>query len=198
MRDAFIQMPDERDHVLAQILNKNWAELEALEHAGYLLFPEKLFKRRKDGKFEAISVIMRVPREPERRAARVEARQRAQADGLDPQLDSDLIEELETISILWRAIRSPTPPYEPFTADAAELERVYDRPCLMQAYAKLDALHRILDPAPSSMTEGEMLALISALAKERSVLPLAVFGPGARDFFVITMAERLLTLTGSK
>ena len=196
--DGLMQLPDDRDRVVAQLLSRSWGELEALEHSGYILFPDQLYRRCKNGTFEGVPIAIRAPREHERREARVMARSRAQKEGLDPDRDADLIGELETVEILWRAIRSPSPPHEPLTVDAAELERSYDRPALMQAYAKLDAVYRIIDPAPQSLTDNEMLALVAALAKERNLLPLAVCAPGARDSFTLTMAVRLQSLLASR
>lgn len=187
-----------QDHVVEQLLGKSWGELETLEHAGYLLFPETLYRRTKDGSFEEIKVALRVPREYERRAARVEARRMATAEGLDPKLDADMIDELETLCLLWRAIRMPTHPHDPLVMSVEELDKTYDRACLIQAYGKLDALHQVIDPSPASISEAEMFALLAAVAKERNLLPLAVYAPDARDSFTITTAVLLQSLLESK
>lgn len=182
---------DVHDHVIEQLIGKNWGELEILEHYGYLLFPETLYKRSKSGEFEKQPIVLRVPRQHELREARVEARRIAKDDGLDPSLDKDLIDDIETVCILSKAIRNCTPPHEPWEPDPRGLEKRYDRGSLIQLWAKLDALHQVVDPAPHKIGEEEMFALIAAIAKERNILPLAVYGPAAQASFVIFMASLL-------
>jgi hypothetical protein len=185
---------DTQSHVIDQLIGKNWGELEILEQAGQLLFPESLYKRSKSGKFEEIKVLVKVPRHPELVKARVEARQIAIEDGLDLKEDRDLIEDWETICTLSHAIMSaknPTDRWEPFPRAIAES---YDKPSLMQIWAKIDALTHIVDPAPDSISGNEMFALMSAIAKERNLSPLFVYGSGAQTIFVVGMVDQLLNL----
>ena len=186
------------DHVSAQLLGKSWGEFEALEEGGHLLFPEKVYKRKKDGSFEAVEIMLRVPREADLRKARLQARQLAQNDGLDLDRDRDLVENLETICTMAICIRNTTYPFEPYEPDPLSLEKRYDKTSLIQIWAKIDALSDVINPAPEQISEPEMLALLCALAKERSIRPLLVYGSEARNIFIATMAERLLTLQGSK
>jgi hypothetical protein len=175
-------------HVVEQLLGKSWGELEVLEHAGYLLFPDNIYKRRKDGTFDSVKVMLRLPRQHELRKARVQARGIAVKDGIDLDRDRDLFGDVETVCILAMAIRNSTPPHEPMIPDPLELERDYDRACLMQVWAKIDALHRLVDPAPHEIGEREMFALVAAIAKERSIYPLAVYAADLQATFVVTMA----------
>lgn len=190
----------EEDHgqVIAEILSKDWGELRALEHAGYLLFPDTVYKRKSDGELEEIAVCFRVPRQHELRKARVAARRIGAKDGLDPDRDADLISDIETICILSHSIRNAKPPHEPWVPDPEDLEKNYDRSSLMQVWAKIDALHRVIDPSPATLSEKEVLALVSAIAERRSILPLIACAPDARDFCVIFMASRLQEFLDSK
>lgn len=185
-------------HVVQQLMEKSWAELEVLEHAGYLLFPDEIYRRMRDGTFERKKVRLRLPRTNERRAARVQARAWAEEDKLDPELDKDLIDELETLCLLSVAIRDATPPHSPFEPDPKVLERTWDKPSLVQVWRKLDALYHVVDPAPDKISEGEMLALMAKLSKERHLGPLAAYGSAAQTTFVVTMADRLLSSLASR
>jgi hypothetical protein len=175
-------------HVAEQLIGKSWGELEVLEHAGYLLFPDSIYKRGKSGKFDEVKVSLRLPRQHELRRARVMARDLAIKDGLDLERDRDLFGDLETVCILSMAIRNSTPPHEPMVPDPLELEKLYDRACLMQIWAKIDALHQLVDPAPHKISEEEMFALVAAIAKDRSISPLAVYAADLQAHFVIYMA----------
>lgn len=186
------EIPDSvHNHVLEQLIGKDWGELKVLEHADYLLFPEKIYRRKKDGKFEEIKICLRVPRDHEMRKARVQARAIAIDEGLDPKLDRDLISNIEDFCILSMAIRNATPPHEPWEPDPQVLSSKYDKQCLMQIWAKLDGYTQVLNPAPQSMSEEEMLALILAITKERNILPLHVYGSEAQTIFIISMADQL-------
>jgi len=193
------ELPDDvHEHVAKQLLGKTWDEIEVLEHAGYLLFPAELYRRRRDGTFETIAVCLRVPRMPDIRKARLKARTIAANEGLDHKLDAGAVADLETVCILAEAIRNSTAPHEPMIPDPLELERVWDKTSLVQLWAKLDGLNHVIDPRPHDITEIEMLALLARLAKEQTLAPLAVYGSGAQAYFVTTMAARLLTLLESK
>lgn len=196
---------DERDwtdnvhpHVVEQLIGKSWGELEVLEHYGYLLFPESIYKRKKDGSFEEKKICLRVPRQHELRKARVDARQIALEDGLDLDRDKDLFGDIETACILSMVIRNSTTPYEQIEPDPRQLEKTYDRESLMQIWTKLDALHNIIDPAAHTITQEEMFALIAAIAKERNIGPLAVYAADLQATFIVTMACMLVPFLVSK
>lgn len=190
--------PSVPGHVAHQLLEQSWTDLEAMEFAGYLLFPAELYRRRKSGDFERVKIALRVPRQHELRGARVRARQLAAEQGLDLDRDADMVSDLENVCILSVAIRNATEPHEPYEPDPARLERVWDKASLAQLWQKLDALYQVIDPAPSSMSEGELLVLLAKIAKERHLGPLAAYAPDARTFFIVTTAERLLILLGEK
>lgn len=194
------KMPETtHEHVVEQLIGKDWGELEVLEHASYLLFPDKLYKRNVSGGFDEKRVMLRVPRPHELRKARTMARSIAAEDGLDPKLDRDLIEDIETICILSMAIRDgDSSVFEPWMEDPRKLEKSYDKASLMQIYAKLDSLMKVVDPAPDDISEVEMFALMGAITKERNLSPLLVYGSGAQTTFVVTMAERYMNLLVSK
>ncbi len=188
-----------REAAVEQLIGKSWEELEVLEVAGRLLFPEKILRRTKSGMCEEIPVLIQIPRSHELRKARVEARRIAKKDGLDPKLDRDLIDELETVCTLSHAIRNTKPPdHEPWEPFPRTLEEKYDKSSLAQIWAKIDALTRVVDPAPDSISQDEMIALASAIAKERNLGPLFVYGSGAQTTFVVTMADLLVSSLASK
>ena len=106
---------------IASILSKSWEELEALEFDGRLLFPAHVL-RRKAKDWERIDVVLRVPREPDMRRARLKARAWAAEEGLDPELDPAMFENMDSMCVLTEAIRNPAPPHEPWEPFAKELE----------------------------------------------------------------------------
>lgn len=189
---------DVHDHVIAQLLSKDWGELEVLEHAGYLLFPDVLLRRQRDGSFKQEPVMLRVPREPDMRKARVEARAIFKKEGLDEKLDRVMFSNLESFCILAEACRNVSPPHEPWVPDARDLEKNYDKASLMQLWEKLERLNDVVNPAPEKISPQEMLVLLAAIAKERNIGPLAVYGSAAQTSFVVTMVDLLLSLSESK
>jgi hypothetical protein len=65
-------------------------------------------------------------------------------------------------------------------------------------YAQLMVLSELVNPQPNQISQDEMLAFIAAIAKERNILPLAVFGSDSQASFIISMAELLWSLLESK
>jgi hypothetical protein len=195
-------LPGSHDHVIEQLLGKPWGELEILEYSGRMLFPAEIHKITKGGTFETVLVRLMIPREPELRKARVKARELALKSGIDLDRDKDLFNDLETICILAVAIRNYKPMdsgfCEPFEMEPEDLEKLYDRASLMAIYEKLERLSEVINPQPNKTTKEETLALMAAIAKERNISPLAVFGPDAQNSFIVTMVDLLLSYMRSK
>lgn len=187
-----------RDHALAELMTKDWGELEVLEHADHLLFPEKLIRRKADGGWDETDIMLRVPRDPDMRQARVEARAWAASAGIDEKRDRDLFETMENMCILAASIRNSSAPYEPWEPDPKILEKRYDKVCLRRLWERLDKLNDILNPNPDQLSAPEIVALIIAIAKARHLGPLVVYGPGAQTSFVVSMVDLLLSSLGSK
>lgn len=183
--------------LIEAILGKDWAELEALEFNGTLLFPEEVVRRRGTG-WERIPILLKIPREPDTRKARVKARAWAAKEGLSPELDSELFENMDAICILSDAIRNVSAPHEPWEPFPHELEAKYDRACLDALYAKLEAYRTVIDPRPDGLTEEQLLAVIGAVAKSRNIVPLAGFAGESQNSCVVSMAVLLRTLLASK
>lgn len=184
--------------LVKSILDKKWEELEATEFAEYLLFPDELVKRKKDGSFERTPIMIRVPREPESRKARLDARAWAAREGLDPALDPDLFDNMDTMCLLSVAIRNTSAPFEAFEPDPKRLERIYDRPCLDAIWAKIGAYRSVLDPRPNALNEDETLAVIGVVAKTRNIAPLAALGGESQNSLIVTMAVQYVTSRTSK
>lgn len=184
--------------LISIVLNKDWEELEAIEQdGGRLLFPFSLQRRTSKG-WEEIPVMLKVPREPDTRKARLKAREWAKKEKLDPDLDPELFSNMDTMCLLSECIRSTTAPYEPFDPFPEKLEELYDRPSLDAAYAQLDALKMVIDPRPHDISEEEMFGVIAAVAKARNIVPLAAFAGESQNNCVVFMAQRLLSLLQPK
>lgn len=110
---------------------------------------------------------------------------------IDPEKDADLFETLDNMCLLWLAIRNPKPPHEPLVGWPKDLEEAYDSASLAQVARKLRVLMVAVDPVPPDLNEDQLLAIIAALAKDRSVLPLAVCDPGSQHTCILYMAARL-------
>lgn len=196
-RKVVDQIEEEYAQLVAYELSaQKWEELEAIEFNTRLIFPDALHVRKRDGSFEQVKVAFRVPRGPELREARQEARQLAAEDGIDEHKDRELFADLDTTCILWRAIRNTTAPYEPFESDVAALEKRFDRDVLKLAWAKLEGYRRVVDPRPAAITKEQVLAVVDAIAKRRDISPLHVFDGPAQSACVVFMAS-LLTRLGT-
>ena len=117
-------------HVADILINTKWGELEVLEHAGQLLFPGTLMRRKPKGEVEKTEVRIRVPRQSDLRKARVMARKICTDEGLDPNLDKDLFEDTEIVCTLSLCILNAKPmatgAHEPWEPDPKLLEKKYD------------------------------------------------------------------------
>jgi hypothetical protein len=191
-------MTDQRDAAVGALLRKSWAELEALEFQGRLLFPGELRRYKADGSLFSVAVKLRVPRAGDLRKARVIARDLAARVKLDLDRDKDMVEGLENLVILQEAIRNTTEPYEPYVADPLELERSWDADSLAEVWTRLDALRAQIDPAPADMSQEQTFAVLAQIAAEQSITPLVAFGPGTRARFIISMATMLLSSLASR
>jgi hypothetical protein len=189
---------DQHRHVLAKLMTTDWEDLKTLEHNEYLLFPETLHRRNSEGKWEEKTVMLRVPRDSDLRKSRIEARAWAAKEKLDEDKDKDLFANMENMCILARCIRNDSSPYEPWVPNPKELEARYDKVCLQNMWEKLERLNDVLNPAPNQLSNGEIVALIVAIAKARHLGPLVVYGPGAQTSFVVSMADLLLNSVASK
>lgn len=197
MGTEFTIEEESKERLIAQLSGKTWDELEVLEHAGYLLFPETLLKRKKDGSYEPTPILLRIPRPHEMRAIRVQVRKQAEKEGIDPRLDADLFSDMETFAQLAEAIRNVTEPHERWKT-SAELERNYDKSCLVQMWRKVDALVHVVDPAPDTISPAEMMAVMAQIVSEKHLGPLALYGQGAQTSLVCTMAALSLNYLASK
>lgn len=184
--------------LVAAVLEKDWEDLKATEFADYLLFPDEIKQRQKDGTFKVHPVMVRVPREHEIRQARIKARAWAKDEGLEPDLDPDLFDNMDTMCQLVQAIRNTSEPFEPYEPDPKRLERVYDRPSLDAIWAKVEAYRTVLDPRPNALSDDETLAVIGAIAKSRNIVPLAAFAGPSQTSLIVTMADRFLRSQRSK
>ncbi len=195
-RDARQKVVDQLEEEYAKLVAyelsaKTWAELEAIEFNDRLLFPDVLHVRRKSSEFEMVKVAMRVPRAPELRKARAEAKLLAASAGINPEADRDIFGDLECSVILQMALRSPTDPFEPFCSDVSELENRFDRDVLKLAWSKLEGYRRVVDPRPAAITREQIIGVTAAIAKKRDITPLAVFDSPAQNSYIIFTASLL-------
>lgn len=187
-------------HVLAQVAVKPWSEIEAQEQevAGFLVFPETIYQRKKDGTWSETRCMLHPLRNHEKRRARADARRIAKQEGIDPALDADLFDELDTVCIMHHATRNTSPPFEPLCGSAEEYEKRFDRDVIKHMFGVLDDYAKLLDPQLDQLDQSQTLALIAAIAEGRSIRPLRAFGGAAQVSFIVTMADLLHNLRTGK
>ena len=180
-------------HVLAQVAVTPWAELEVKENeaAKFLVFPETIYQRQRDGSWSKTPCMLHPLRNHEKRAARKDARRIAEKEGIDPVKDADLFDELDTVCIMHLATRNTTEPFEPLCGSAEEYERRFDRDVIKHMFGVLDDYAKLLDPQLDSLDQSQTLALIAAIADGRTIRPLRAYGGAAQVSFIVTMADLL-------
>lgn len=202
MGDAFGEEPDAArvEIFYDQLAKKSWGELEAVERGDHLLFPEKLWKRNKAGKFEVTPIMVQVPRMGDMRKARALAHVIAREDGIDPKFDSHLFDDLENVCIMAYAVRDATSPYsfmfarDKDTPDPRMLERKFDEGSLSHLWSRLAPYKQLLNPQLTRVTRDEFMAVIAAIAERRDIAPLLAIDGLARDSCIVTMACLLQSL----
>lgn len=185
-----ITIAHDRQKLVQEILKRSWADLQVLEFQGHLLFPHQITRFTATGR-ELIDVMLQVPREPISRKARLQARTWASKVGLDPNLDPDLFDNMDTMCILSLCIRNVSAPHEPWEPDPAVLEEKYDRPSLDAAWARIEALRIVIDPQESVVDDDTFAMLIATIAKKANIDPLAVLDSNGLQTFIVRTAKLL-------
>ena len=173
-----------------RLVSGGWEKLKEIEFQDAVYFPYFISERRAGGGFDETPIYLRVPKEKDLRKARVGAREDAGRYGLDLGTDRDLVEDLEVLHLLALCMRSVTPPHEPFEPFVEKLEDRFSRQSLWAVWERLDMLVNDVDPRIEDLDEAEILVVASAVAKDRSISPLAVLDHSSRDICIITMADR--------
>jgi hypothetical protein len=187
-----------RQKALRDLLALTWGDIEAIEVNDRVLYPHTIYRPRAKGEPEAIQVMLRIPRENETRKARTQAREWAMREKLDPKVDVDLFDNLDTMCILAMCIRNTTPPYEPWIPTPEELERTYERPVLDAVWARLEALRQVVNPRFEDVDDETFSALVLTIAKKASIDPLVVLDSDGLQSFIVRMAQQLQSLLESK
>ena len=189
---------DQHRHVLEQLMKADWKGAGVLEYADYLLFPDELIRRKADGSWDRIPVMLRIPREADMRAGRRDARAWAKRESIDEKEDRDLFVNLENMCILAGAIRNNTPPHEAWEPDPQILDKRYDKVCIKRMWNRLDHLLLIIDPEPHELSGAEIIALTAAIHRSRSLGPLVAYAQVAQTSCVVGMADLLMSFLESK
>lgn len=169
---------------------KTVEDLEVVEQAGRLLFPEVLRRRTPKG-YEEEKVRLRVPRPLEITQARVEAIAMASKYKIDREKDSDLFEEYETICRLSKAIREYAEPHgQAYTAE--QLLSGYDSVCLQDLWQRVDVYQKMIDPRITDVDADDVINAARGIAHTMSLSPLAAIAGSELDSCIITMACMLV------
>lgn len=183
---------------------KTIEELKAIEHGGRVLIPEALRSIGPKGDEKLTPVMARIPTEHERALARVDAvahvaRLNGQAMGARGQwtverarevIGAEVFENIDTCAILARSLLEPEPPH----GQAYLLEVLigsFPPAVLFAAYERLDFYARLFNPTFEAITEEQLWAAVSAIARVKNIGPLAGMRGSLQTAFIVRMAEEL-------
>ena len=177
---------------LRRISAKTWDELEAIDEGGRLFFRDSIKRIGAKGVVEDVPVLMCVPRE-EKRRARIEARAWAAREGLDPDKDADIFDDMCSYCELALCLRDVDSPKTQFQT-AETLEKHFDRASISDLKARQELYADLIDPRPSVATEDDMLAVAATIARVGNVSPLVAFDSRSQTAYIIFTADRLTRL----
>lgn len=168
-----------------------WEELEVTTHeSGRLLFPDVLRRRNAQGKIVETKVKVWAPNPNDHVQARVTARAwfKAQKE-LDPDRDRKIFEDMEQVCLLARAIRTVEAPHGQY-ATHEELAG-YDEASLQDVQERVNLYKSMLECRGDSLDDEGFWKLVLAIAKRKSLLPLADIVGHAQVSFTLRMASEL-------
>lgn len=189
IRKAAEELNASRAEVLeTELASRSWKDFDVVERKGRPLFLDSVQRRNlATGAWEKTPLRFGVPNEMHLRRALARAHEIAAESKLDPKQSPLAFDNLEAVCTVQLSLFSPTEPYEPFANDEEDLQIRLGRPQIEQAYRKLEGFKSLLDPAPADISEGEMIAVSFAIAKEQSLRPLYVFGGHSQTKYVLTL-----------
>lgn len=174
---------------------KTAADLDLLEHGGRVFFPDVVHKIRRAGKFDAVRVVVCVPRAPEKALARRDAIALARRWDLDREKDADLFDTLDKFAVLAHAIRDPETfgQFQPLEwLLSTKADEGFEERSLWAVHERLSMYEEIVDPRITEpMTEEEVMQAAFAIDRVRNLSPLAGIAGPAVDSCVIGMASTL-------
>lgn len=175
---------------------KTIEELAAIEHGGRTLFPDKIRRVKPDGTYEDIDVYVRVPRAAEVMQARQDAIEFFRKRKLDRKEEADLFDQLDTLSVLARAIRDKAPPHDQFQPLEFMLSnepgKGFDTESLMDVWTRLEAYRKMIDPRVTVVSEEDAIRAAFAIARTQNIGPLAGIAGHELDSCIVTMASLLV------
>ncbi|HKQ70998.1 MAG TPA: hypothetical protein VJT73_16745 [Polyangiaceae bacterium] len=168
-----------------------WEELEAIEDGDRVLFPDVIRQRTAKGELNETEVMVRVLRMPERRKARLDARELAKKVGVDPAVDPELFDDIDTLCTLARAIRDKgDPKTQHMTAEM--LEGAYEWRSLKEVYGRYKVYEDRTDPGLEIADEKEMWAALGAIARAGNCLPLVELASLSQNACIVFSARQAL------
>jgi hypothetical protein len=171
---------------------KTIEELAAIEHGGRTLFPDKIRRVKADGTHEDVDVYVRVPRAVEVMQARADAIAFFKKRALDRKEEADLFDQLDTLSVLARAIRDKAPPHDQYQPLefllSNEPGKGFDTESLMDVWTRLEAYRKMIDPRVTVVSEEDAIRAAFAIARVNNISPLAGIAGHELDSCIVTMA----------
>lgn len=192
-------MPAESEEKWQALAGRKWAELESIEVEGRTLYFDAIRRRKKGGAVEEVPIALRVLRKDEARKALFDAIKWAQDERVLPAdlagvadvrtraLDPKVFDDMETLAILARAIREPKPPHDQHRTHRA-LEAEYDMRSLDELWSKYKLYEDLTDPRESIQTDAEFWAVVAAVRRSGTILPLTGCASHDQNACIVRMA----------
>jgi hypothetical protein len=145
-----------------------------------------------DGTHEDVDVYVRVPRAVEVMQARADAIAFFKKRALDRKEEADLFDQLDTLSVLARAIRDKAPPHDQYQPLefllSNEPGKGFDTESLMDVWTRLEAYRKMIDPRVTVVSEEDAIRAAFAIARVNNISPLAGIAGHELDSCIVTMA----------
>lgn len=152
---------------------KSWDELEVVPHeSGRLMFKAELRRRGPKGEIESRPVRVCAPEVKDHVRAKSLARLWfKETEGLDPDRDSEIFDEMESVCLLSLLIREPEAPYSQLMTHDELAE--WSQASLKDVQERIKVFESMLDPRTGVATEQQLWDVVARVARDGNLLPLA-------------------------
>lgn len=173
---------------MSESLGMSWEDMEVVYHEnGALMFPTAVRKRGRSGEVISEKVYVRVPVPVEHMMARPEAREWCKKKGVDVALDPHLLDHVEDLALLAKAIRDLKSHSQMYSLD--EMLSL-DEGSIRDIKERLNYFKDMLDPRDGIKNEEDFWKVVADVKRKKNLLPLAdIVGHELPSFMLRTVLE---------